>query len=65
MTLQEWMDSHDLTDAQVAARVDGLSRSQVSRIRRRKSIPSPDTAKKLSELTKIPAEKFVFAERAA
>lgn len=63
MTLQEWMDAKHLTDADVAAKVGGLSRSQVSRIRRRVSIPSPETALKLAKLTKIPAKEFIFAER--
>jgi transcriptional regulator with XRE-family HTH domain len=65
MTLQEWMKHKKLTDAALAAQVSGLSRSQVSRIRRRVSIPTPQTAKKLEEVTGIPAEAFVFAERAA
>lgn len=64
MDLQEWMEAQKLTDAALAERVDGLSRSQVSRIRRRKSIPSPQTAKKLEQATGIPAETFVFADRA-
>jgi transcriptional regulator with XRE-family HTH domain len=58
--------AHKLTDAEVAAKTDGrLSRSQVSRIRRRKSIPPPETAKVLAEITTLPAEVFVFVERAA
>jgi transcriptional regulator with XRE-family HTH domain len=65
MTLQEWMDKRKLNDAQVAARVDGLSRSQVSRIRRGVSRPSPETALKLSQLTKIPPQKLIFAEQVA
>lgn len=65
MTLQDWMTKQKLSDADVAARIEGLSRSQVSRIRRRVSIPSPETALKLSKLTKIPPEKFVFVDRAA
>lgn len=59
------MKDKGLRDADVAARVSGLSRSQVCRLRNRTSIPSPKTAKKLEVLTGIPAEKFVFADRAA
>ena len=60
------MDAHNLSDAEVADRTGGrLSRSQVSRIRRRKSIPPPETAKVLAEITTLPAEIFVFVERAA
>lgn len=59
------MDAKKFRDADVAERVEGLSRSQVSRIRRRKSIPPADTARKLSVLTGIPPEAFVLAERAA
>ena len=58
------MDAHKLSDADVAAKIDGLSRSQVSRIRRRVSRPSPETALKLAELTRIPAERFIFEDRA-
>lgn len=65
LTLQEWMDARDLTDAKLAAQVEGLSRSQVSRIRRRVSIASAATALKLEKITGIPAERFVFQERAA
>ena len=65
LTLQEWMDARELSDAQLAAQVEGLSRSQVSRIRRRVSIASPSTALKLERVTGIPAERFVFQERAA
>lgn len=65
MTLQEWMKLKNMNDAEFAAEVKVLSRSQISRIRRRKSIPSPQTAKLLEETTGIPAASFVFAERAA
>lgn len=63
MTLQEWMDRKGFKDADVAARLDGISRSQVSRIRRRVSRPSPETAEKLSKLTRIPAARFIFEMR--
>lgn len=65
MTLQQWMDRKGLTDADVAAKVEGLSRSQVSRIRRGVSRPSPETALKLAKLTKIRPETLIYAERAA
>lgn len=66
MDLQDWMSAHKLSDAEVAEKTGGrLSRSQVSRIRRRKSIPPPETAKVLSEVTTLPPEVFVFVERAA
>jgi transcriptional regulator with XRE-family HTH domain len=65
MNLAEWMKANELRDHELAARVPGLSRSQVSRIRRRKSIPSPETAKKLAEITGLPAEALVFVDRAA
>jgi len=61
--LKDWMERKALSDADVAARIDGLSRSQVSRIRRGVSRPSPETAEKLAALTRIPAAKFIFGER--
>ena len=65
MTLDQWMKAEGLKDADVAARVHGLSRSQVCRIRNRTSIPSTKTARKLEVLTGIPAAKLIFVERAA
>lgn len=64
MNLQQWMDAHGLKDHQLAERVAGLSRSQVNRIRRRVSIPSPSTAKKIAEVTGIPPEALIFVDRA-
>lgn len=63
MNLQEWMADRGFKDADVAERIEGLSRSQVSRIRRRWSIPPLQTARKLSVLTGIPVESFMVAER--
>lgn len=65
MNLEQWMKAKKINDAALASRVEGLSRSQVSRLRRRKSVPSPLTAKKLSEVTGIPLEALLFVERAA
>lgn len=62
---EAWMKAKAYRDADVADRVEGLSRSQVSRIRRRKSIPPLQTARKLAVLTGIPVEEFVIADRAA
>jgi transcriptional regulator with XRE-family HTH domain len=62
MDLQKWMTRKGYKDADVAALVDGLSRSQISRIRRKVSTPSPTTALKLSKLTRIPAKNFIFAD---
>lgn len=61
-TLQQWMTRKSLTDADLAARIEGISRSQISRIRRGVSTPSRKTAEKLSEVTKIPAARFIFGE---
>lgn len=66
MTLEEWMSKRSLKDADLEKRLNGaLSRSQISRIRRRKSIPSVEAAKLLEAATKIPAAKFLLVERAA
>lgn len=64
MKLQEWMTDNDLTDEALARRVEGLSRSQINRIRNGKSIPTPETARKLEAVTGIPAAKFVMGEAA-
>lgn len=65
MNLAEWMKATGHNDAKLAAKLGSVSRSQISRIRRFKSIPSPDTAKALAEYTKLPAEALLFVERAA
>lgn len=65
MTLQEWMRKRKLTDAKLAEKLDGaLSRSQINRIRNRKSIPSADAARALEAVTKIPAAKLLLVDRA-
>lgn len=51
-------------DEDLAAKV-GISRVHASRLRRRKCLPSLDLARKLAEVTEVPAERFVFEERAA
>lgn len=63
-TLAEWMEKKALKDRDLASRVEGLSRSQISRIRRRKSRPTPETAQKLEAVTGIPAAQLVMVERA-
>lgn len=62
MTLQQWMERNGLNDAALAARVEGLSRSQVNRIRRGVSRPTPNTARKLATITGIDVAKFVLGE---
>lgn len=65
MTLQDWMNKRGLNDTKFAAKYPILSRSQVSRIRRGASVPTLNTARKLEEITKIPAAKFVLGEASA
>ena len=64
MTLQEWMTAKSLNDADLAARVGILSRSQISRIRRGKSKPKPEAAKALAKITRISVAKFLLGEAA-
>lgn len=59
------MEREGLNDAAVAAKVEGLSRSQINRIRRGASRPTPDTARKLEALTGISAGAFVLGEAGA
>ncbi len=58
------MKRKGLSDADVSARVEGLSRSQVSRIRRGVSRPSLETALKLARLTKLRPEKLILWDAA-
>lgn len=63
MMLQEWMTAKGLNDAKLAEKLGGkLSRSQISRIRRNKSTASPEAARVLEAVTRIPAAKFVMGE---
>lgn len=64
MTLQQWMDREGLNDRTLAERVEVLSRSQISRIRRGISIPPPEKARRLEDVTGIPASAFVMGEAA-
>lgn len=63
-TLEMWMGLAGYDDEKLAAELS-ISRVHASRLRRRKCIPSPGLAKELERVTRIPAEKFIFEERAA
>lgn len=65
MDLAEWMKAKGLKDAQLAEQIGTLSRSQVSRLRRRRSRPQLETAKTLEEITGIPAGDLMTVEIAA
>lgn len=65
MNLAEWMKAQRHTDQSLADEIPGVSRSQISRIRRRKSLPRPETAKLIVEFTGLPVEAVMFTERAA
>jgi transcriptional regulator with XRE-family HTH domain len=60
-TLSDWMEAAGLTDRDLSERLD-ISRSQVNRIRRRVSRPTPETARALEQVTRIPAAKFMLGE---
>lgn len=62
--LKSWMLEAGETDESVADKT-GVSRVQISRIRRGLSRPSPELADKLSGLTSIPAWDFVRPEAEA
>ncbi len=55
------MEAAGLTDRDLSERLD-ISRSQVNRIRRRVSRPTPETARALEQVTRIPAAKFMLGE---
>ena len=58
MTLQQWMDERALKDEPMAKLIGGVTRSQISRIRRGVSTPQIPLANRLQELTGIPATSF-------
>lgn len=58
------MSDRNLKDHDLAARLS-ITRVHASRLRRRKCLPSPELAKRLEEVTQVPAERFIFEERAA
>lgn len=62
--LADLMIKRSWTDEDLAHKL-GVSRVHASRLRRRICLPSRETAKRLAELTDIPAERFIFEERAA
>ena len=61
--LQNWMAEHGETDESLSPRV-GVSRVQVSRIRRKICRPSIVTALRLEQVTGIPAAKLVMGDAA-
>lgn len=61
--LARWMEHAGETDETLSPKV-GVSRVQISRIRRDKSKPSPATAVKLEAITKLPASIFIFGDAA-
>lgn len=67
MTLQEWMTLKGLSDDDLAVLLhgetgEGISRSQINRIRRGKSNPRLKLARALERVTKIPAASFMLGE---
>lgn len=62
-TLADWMRRNSETDQSLAPKI-GVSRVHVSRLRRNVHKPSPDLARKLEEVTQIPAAEFIFGEAA-
>lgn len=63
MNLKLWMEATGYTDARLSAEV-GVSRVQISRIRRGICKASPETARRLEGVTKIPAPHFIFGDAA-
>lgn len=61
MTLEEYMRSKGITDADLAAKV-GVSQPTMWRIRNRKRQPKVEVARKIEEITGIPAAELVLAE---
>lgn len=62
--LAAWMNANGETDESLAPKL-GVSRVHVSRLRRRICNPSPDMAKRIEDLTAIPAIDLLLRERAA
>lgn len=52
--LEQWMTRSAIKDGVLAAQL-GVSRVQVLRLRRGENRPSPKTARRLEEITQIPA----------
>lgn len=61
--LDEWMATNTVSDEALAERLK-ISRVHASRLRRRVCLPSKEVAKRLEDLTAIPAAQFVFEDRA-
>lgn len=60
-TLAHWMKTADVKDEALSQQL-GISRVQVLRLRRRLCRPSLKTARKLEEITNIPAAELLMAE---
>lgn len=64
MKLQDYLSKHELTDAAFALKV-GLSQSQISRLRRGRSLPSWEAISAIATATKgkVTADDWVTAAR--
>lgn len=62
--LETIMRERGWKDEDLAARVN-ISRVHASRLRRRLYLPSPALAKELERVTQVPAERFLYDQRAA
>lgn len=59
--LGRWMKVYSETDETLSPKL-GVSRVQVSRLRRDCCKPSPRTAQRLEKLTGLPASTFIFGD---
>lgn len=67
MTLAQYLSESDLTDAEFGAKV-GVSQSQISRLKRGVSFPSPATAVRIAQATggKVkPADWYASLQKGA
>lgn len=64
MVLDQYLKTTGMTEADLAQRV-GCGQPHIWRIRTGDRRPSPKLAKRLEEVTKIPAVKFLYGEEAA
>jgi plasmid maintenance system antidote protein VapI len=61
--LARWMKSREMDDPTLSAHL-GVSRVQVSRLRRGICKASPETARKLSDLTGLSPTTFIYGDAA-
>lgn len=63
-SLSQWLLASGVTEAALAKKV-GVTQSAINQIKSGRVTPSPETARKLERITKIPLKRLLYPEAKA